>query len=205
MMKLYYLPGACSLADHIVLEWTGLPYEAAAVPRDELKGAFLKINPAGSVPALQLADGAVITQNLAILDYLANLAPEAGLCGDGTPLSRARVIRWAAFLNADVHKNFSPLFALGRHVDGEQAQQSLKEKALTRLRDQFEQLDAQLGANTWLVDDRRSIADPYLFVVLRWAHAMGVDLSDLDNLARFFKHMQADAGVKAALKDESLD
>lgn len=205
MMKLHYLPGACSLADHIVLEWTGLPYEAVAVPREELKGAFLKINPAGSVPALQLADGSVITQNLAILDYLAHIAPDAGLCGDGTPLSRARVISSAAFLNADVHKNFSPLFALDRHVDGESAQQSLKEKALARLRAQFEQLDAQLGSNTWLVDNRRSIADPYLYVVLRWARAKEVDLSGLDNLARFFAHMHADAGVKAALKAEGLD
>lgn len=203
-MKLFYLPGACSLADHIVLEWTGLPYTAAAVPREELKTAYLAINPAGSVPALQLPGGEVITQNIAILDYLAHLAPEAGLEGDGTLLGRANVLRWTAFLNSDVHKNFSPLFGAAQFVDGDEAQRDLRQKAAARLRRQFEQLDAQIGDGRWLVDDRRSIADPYLFVILRWARAKQLDLGELDNLARFFDAMSTDAGVQAALKAEGL-
>lgn len=203
-MKLFYLPGACSLADHIVLEWTGLPYEAVAVPRDQLKGEFLAINPAGSVPALQLDDGSVLTQNVAILDYLSNIAPAADLCGDGTPLSRADVLRWTTFINADVHPSFSHLFAAARFVDGEEAQANLKQKAKARLRGYFERLDAQVGDGIWLVGNRRSIADTYLYVVLRWAHAMQVDLAGLGNLARHSENMSADAGVKAALVDEGI-
>ena len=205
-MKLFYLPGACSLADHIVLEWIGLPYEAVAVPRDQLKGKeFLAINPAGSVPALRLDDGSVLTQNVAILDYLSSIAPQAGLSGDGTPLSRADVLRWTTFLNADVHPSFSHLFAAARFVDGEEAQANLKQKAKSRLRGDFERLDAQIGDGVWLVGNCRSIADTYLYVVTRWAHAMQVDLSGLDNLARHFEHMSADAGVKAALGSEGLN
>lgn len=203
-MKLYCLPGACSLTDHIVLEWIGKPYHYQPVARDELKTSFLKVNPSGAVPALALDDGTILTQNIAILDYLAGLAPEAKLMGDGSALSRARVMRWLAFINADVHKNFSPLFGAARFVDGEAAQEDLKRKAAARLREQFETLDAQLEGHTWLVDDLRSVADPYLYVVLRWAHAMKLDLSGLDNLARFVRHMESDPGVQAALKAEGL-
>ncbi len=203
-MKLYCMPGACSLTDHIVLEWIGQPYQYQPVARDELKTSYLKVNPSGAVPALALADGTILTQNIAILDYLAGLAPEAKLMGDGSALSRARVMRWLAFINADVHKNFSPLFSPAAFVDGEAARESLKEKAIGRLRKQFEILDAQLGSGTWLVDNQRSVADPYLYVVLTWARAMQMDLTGLDNLARFITHMEADAGVQAALKAEGL-
>ena len=203
-MKLFCLTGACSLADHIVLEWIGQPYEFALVPREELKTSFLRINPNGAVPALQLDDGTILTQNIAILDYLAGLGPGARLMGDGSAVSRAQVMRWTAFLNADVHKNFSPLFGAPRFVDGEEAQNSLKRKAAERLREQFELLDAQIGDGVWLVDGHRSVADAYLYVILRWAHAMKLDLSGLNNLARFFGHMGADTGVQAALKAEGL-
>lgn len=203
-MKLYCLPGACSLTDHIVLKWLYLPFEYQPVAREELKAAYLKINPSGAVPALVLDDGTVLTQNIAILDYLAGLKPEARLFGDGSALARARVMRWLAFVNADVHKNFSPLFSAARFVDGEAAQTNLKEKAIGRLREQFETLDAQLGQGDWLVDNQRSVVDPYLYVVLRWARGMKLDLSGLDNLARFVAHMEADADVQAALKEEGL-
>ena len=116
-MKLYYLPGACSLADHIALCWSGLPFEVEAVPRDQLKGEFLKINPSGSVPALALDDGTVLTQNLAILNYIADLAATANLAGK-TPRERAEALRWTAFVNADVHKFFSLIFGAGWGIGG---------------------------------------------------------------------------------------
>ncbi len=203
-MKLYCLPGACSLADHIVLQWIGAPHQIEVVPRDQLHGEFLKVNPAGAVPALLLDDGTLVTQNIAILDYLAQLKPEAKLFGDGTAVSRAQVLRWTAFLNADVHKNFSPLFSAPRFVDGEDAQANLKTKAIERLQTQFAILNTQIGSGTWLVDDRRSVADPYLYVLLRWARGMKMDLSAHANLNRFFDHMGSDAGVKAALTAENL-
>ncbi len=203
-MKLYCMPGACSLADHIVLQWIGAPHQIEVVPRDQLHGDFLKVNPAGAVPALLLDDGSLVTQNIAILDYLAQLKPEAKLFGEGSAVARAQVLRWTAFLNSDVHKNFSPLFGAPRFVDGEAAQASLKAKAIERLQGQFAILDQQIGSGTWLVDNHRSVADPYLYVLLRWARGMKLDLTAHTNLNRFFDHMGTDAGVKAALAAENL-
>lgn len=202
-MKLYYTPGACSLADHIVLEWIGQPYEAARVSREERKQpAFLAINPAGAVPVLE-EDGWVLTQNAAILNYLADRFPEAGLGGDGTPRSRAEANRWLAFVNSDMHPAFKPLFGTTAYLDDKPAIEKSKADARAKLRGMFERVDAQLAGKDWLTG-YRSIADPYLFVLTRWARNNDIDLSGLDNVERFFNHMHADAGVQKALKDEGL-
>jgi glutathione S-transferase len=202
-MKLYYLPGACSLADHIVLEWVGATYEAEAVPRDRLTSPeYLKVNPTGQVPALQDDDGWLLTENVAILAYLADRFPETGLAGEG-PRGRAEVLRWLAYLNSDVHQAFKPLFNPARFVADEAAHAELQANARTRLRGMFERLDARLADRDWLAGTR-SIADPYLFVVQRWARGKGVDLSGLDHLERFAQRMREDAGVRAAMKAEGL-
>ena len=202
-MKLYYLPGACSLSDHIVLEWIGQPYEAHRVPREELGSAeYLRISPQGCVPALQEADGWVLTENVAILNYLADKYPLAGLGGEGAR-GRAEVNRWLGFLNSDLHPLFKPVFRAERFIDGEAAQQELRTRAIERLRAYYERLDGQLEGRDWLTGTR-SFADPYLFVVLRWAMGKGVDLAGLDNLARFHQRMMEDAGVKAAMAQEGL-
>ncbi|WMD21980.1 glutathione S-transferase N-terminal domain-containing protein [Achromobacter seleniivolatilans] len=203
-MKLYYMPGACSLASHIVLEWVGKPYEAHKLSREELKGPeFLKVNPLGAVPAL--TDGGwTVTQNAAILEYLAEQAPESKLLGDGTARSRADVRRWVGFINSDIHKTFSMIFGASRFLTDEKAQKELAGSASTLLTKLFAQLDAQLAGKSYLTGNAPSIADAYLYVVLRWAHAKEVDLSGLDNLAAFFKRMEADKAVQAALKAEGL-
>lgn len=204
-MKLYYLPGACSLATRIVLEWIGQPYEAIAVPRDQLKApAFLAINPAGAVPALVDGDGWVLTQNTAILNYLADLHPDAGLAGDGTARGRAEVNRWLGLLNSDLHKAFLPIFAPARFIEDENQHAALKASARNTVRALYERIDAHLAGRRWLADDRRSIADPYLYVTLRWAKGVGVDLSGLDNLAAFVERMSGDDSVKKALAAEGL-
>lgn len=203
-MKLYYLPGACSLADHIVLEWIGQPYEAHRVARDELGSPeYLRVNPAGVVPALQEADGWVLTENAAILNYLADKYPQAGLGGDGSARGRAEVNRWLAYINSDLHPAFRPVFRPERFIDGEAAQESLRNTAIAKLRRYYERLDTQLAGREWLTGTR-SFADPYLFVVLNWARGKGVDLSGLDNLARFHQRMLQDAGVKAVMQQEGI-
>ncbi|MFD4836729.1 glutathione S-transferase family protein [Achromobacter sp. NPDC058515] len=203
-MKLYYMPGACSLASHIVLEWLGKPYETHKLSRDELKGPeYLKVNPLGAVPALTHGDW-TITQNASILEYLAEQAPESQLLGDGTARSRAEVRRWLGFINSDVHKTFSMIFGAQRFVTEEGAQKELAGSASRLLTKLFAQLDTQLAGKPYLAGKAPSVADAYLYVVLRWAHAKEVDLSGLDNLAAFFKRMEEDAGVKAALKAEGL-
>jgi len=202
-MKLYYTPGACSLSDHIVLEWIGQPYEAVRVSREERKSpAYLAINPAGAVPAFE-QDGWVLTQNAAILNYLADRYPDSGLGGDGTPRGRAEVNRWLAFANADVHPAFHPLFGATSYLEDPALIESTKDAARKKLRGLFERADAQLAGHEWIAGER-SIADPYLFVTIRWALANGVDLSGLENLRRFFDAMLADPGVQRALLQEGL-
>ncbi len=202
-MKLYYSPGACSLADHIALEWIGQPYEAVRMSREERKlPAYLKINPAGAVPALE-QDGWVLTQNAAILNYLADSFPQAGLGGDGTPRGRAEVNKWLAFANSDVHPAFHPMFGSTAYLEDPALIEKSKDAARAKLRGLFERADAQLAGRDWIAGTR-SIADPYLFVVTRWAKAQGVDLTGLHDLERFFNAMQADPGVRRALEQEGL-
>lgn len=184
-------------------EWIGKPYEAVRVSRDERKApAFLKLNSAGAVPVLEDGDW-VLTQNAAILNFLADSFPEAGLGGDGTPKSRAEVNRWLAFVNSDMHPAFKPLFGATAYLDDEAAIGKSKDAALKSLRVLFERADAQLAGKDWLTGSR-SIADPYLYVVTRWAKAQRVDLSGLVNLGRFVEGIEADAAVQKVLKAEGL-
>ena len=202
-MKLYSSPGACSLTDHIVLHWIGAPFEVQLVTREQRNTPeFRAINPAGAVPALQVGDW-VLTQNSAILHYLTDRFPEAGLCGDGTPESRAEVNRWLAFVNSDLHPAFKPIFGSTSYLGDQAFIEKSQDNARKQLRGMFERADAQLAGKDWLTG-ARSIVDPYLFVVTQWAKKTGVDLGGLDNLARFDARMAADPGVQAALKAEGL-
>ena len=203
-MKLYYSPGACSLTDHIVLEWIGKPYEAIQVSREERQSPeYRRINPAGAVPALVLDDGWVLTQNAAILHYLGALNPEARLLGDGSARGAAEVDRWLAFVNADMHPSFWPFFGGLSWLQDEALLAQGKAAAATKLRGLFQRADAQLEGHDWIAGER-SVADPYLFVVTRWAKAVDVDLSGFGHLERFFERMLADEGVKRALVAEGL-
>lgn len=202
-MKLYTKPGACSLADHITLRWSGLPFEVEVVNAERMKSpAYLQLNPAGAVPVLTVDDW-VLTQNAAILGFIADSAPLSGLGGDGTARSRAEIARWIAFINADLHPAFKPIFGATAYLGDDKFIGLSKQNALTQLRTLFQRVDAHLRNRTWLAGER-SGADAYLFVTLRWARAVGVDLSGLDALDAFFARMSADADVQAALKTEGL-
>lgn len=202
-MKLYTKPGACSLSDHIALRWIGKPFDLKVMDAAGMKTPeYLALNPAGAVPVLEV-DGWALTQNAAILNFLADTFPESGLGGDGTPKSRAEINRWLAFLNADVHPAFHPIFGSTRFLGDEAMIEKSKDNARQKLRGLFERLDTQLAGKDWLMG-ARSIADPYLFVTLRWARATQVDLSGLDSLERFFDRMRADDGVAAAMAAEGL-
>ncbi|MFT4248334.1 MAG: glutathione binding-like protein [Pseudomonas sp.] len=202
-MKLYTKPGACSLADHIVLRWSGLPFELQVVDAAALKSPeYLRLNPAGSVPVLTVDDWA-LTQNAAILGYIADIAPLSGLGGDGSARSRAEINRWIGFVNADVHPAFKPLFGSTRYL-GDEAMIALShDDARRKLRGLFQQADAHLASRTWLAGDR-SGADAYLYVTVRWAKKTGVDLSGLEALEAFHQRMAADPDVQAALQAEGL-
>lgn len=202
-MKLYYFPGACPLVTHIVLEWIGKPYDTVCLTREQTKEPeYLALNPVGAVPTLVDGDF-VLTQSAAILDYLVELNPEAGLVGD-TPKERAETRRWLSFCNSDVHRTFGLVFAASYFADGdEKLAQVLAAQASKKLRSFFVIANDQLKDKDWLTG-KRSIADPYLFVMLRWADAKQLDLSGLDALRRFQARLQQDAGVQAALKAQGL-
>ncbi len=207
-MKLYTKPGACSTADHIALQWTGQPFEFEAMNAKTLKEpAYLAINPAGAVPAITeaTADGGqfVLTQNAAIMGYIADTYPEAKLAGDGSAQQRAIATKWLAFCNSDLHPAFSPLFGAGGFSEDPSHHDAIKAAARKRVRKHFETANGVLDGKQWLAGFR-SFADPYLYITLRWADAMKIDLSDLANLVEFKQRMEADAGVQAALKAEGL-
>ena len=202
-MKLYTKPGACSLSDHIVLEWIGKPFDVQVLTGAEAKQPeYLKINPLGAVPALVDGDWA-LTQNAAILNYLADLNPDSHFYGDGSAKGRAETNRWLGFLNADVHPAFLPIFGSTAYLDDPALIEKTKDAARKKLRGLYERANQQLEGKQWLTGTR-SIADPYLYVTLRWAGKTGVDLGGLDNLAAFRERMDADAGVQRALRTEGL-
>lgn len=202
-MKLYTKPGACSTADHIALQWTGQPFEVKVMTAAEMKTPeYLAINPTGAVPAIVDGDF-VLTQNAAIMGYIADSFPQAGLGGDGSPQQRAEAARWLSFVNSDVHPAFTPLFAPGKFIADEAEFDAIKAAARKRLRGLFESANQRLQGRDWLAGFR-SFADPYLYITLRWAGNVGVDMTGLDNLAAFRQRMEADPGVQAALKAEGL-
>ncbi len=202
-MKLYYMPGACSMTPHTALEWIGQPYEAQSVDRREIKSPeYLKLNPQGAVPLLVDGDLA-LSQNAAILAYLDARFPQARLFGSDDLKGKARAWRWLAFLNADVHKAFSPLFHLPDYVRDEAVKTAMQTAARDNIRHLLAQADAQLAAQPYL-GDGLSVADVYLYVLLRWCRSLQLDLADLPRLAPFYARLGENAGVRSVISQENL-
>ncbi|HEX7802454.1 MAG TPA: glutathione S-transferase N-terminal domain-containing protein [Pseudoxanthomonas sp.] len=202
-MKLFTIPGACSTADHIALQWTGQTFEVEVLTPEKLKSPdYLALNPAGTVPALK-DDDFLLTQNVAILGYVGDSYPEARLFGDGSARQRAETTRWLMLCNADMQPVFGTFFAPMTYIADPSQHASLHASSHLKLRRLFERADMQLERRDWLAGFR-SVADAYLFIMLRWAAAFQVDLEGLANLAVFRRRMQHDAGVQAALGAEGL-
>lgn len=201
-MKLYYMTGACPLVTRIALEWIGKPFESQRVSRDELQQEeFLKLNPNGAVPVLLDGD-LVLTQSIAILEYLNEKNPQANLLGS-TIEQRFEARRWLAFLNAEIHRNVGVVFGVHRYADQEATQAEVKAKTAALLTKQLGVIDKHLEGKETL-SGSLSVADAYLYVVLRWAGLMKLDLSGMKNLNAFFARMEQNEGVKAALRGEGL-
>ena len=200
-MKLYYSPGACSLSPHIVAAEAGIPIQLVKV---DLKtktvtsdGDYWAINPKGSVPALELDNGEVLTEGPAIVQYLADLKPAARLAPANGTFPRYRLQETLNYITSEIHKSYSPLF-------NAQVLPEVREERLAYLRKRYALLDKQLAARKYLFGDQFTVADAYLFVVTRWAAAIKLDLSDYANLAAFQKAVAARPAVQAALKAEEL-
>lgn len=198
-MKLYTMPGACSLAAHIVLHELGVPHKADIVkrnPRQTEDGRdYLQINPDGYVPALELDDGEILTENGAILPFLGDLKPEKGLIPQ-EGIDRYRALRWVAFVNTEIHGGYKPYFGGG----GDAEKQAAGEKLVKRYRT----IDEALAKHPYLMGDTMGVADAYLFVVTRWAERVKLDLSQFTNLAAFMERMKDRDSVVRAMTHEGL-
>ncbi|UWR59980.1 glutathione transferase GstA [Phaeobacter inhibens] len=201
-MKLYYKPGACPLASHIVLQETGRPFEIEAVDtaagRTEGGADYLAINPKGYVPALRLEDGSILTEGPAILQYIADSHPEAGLAPAAGTFARARMQEQLNWIGTELHKAFGPLFREGTSEAGQ-------DEARVAVAGKFDLIETQLeDGREWLVADQFSVADAYLFVVSNWANFTGIDLARWPYLAAFVSRTAARPSAQAAMRAEGL-
>lgn len=200
-MKLYYSSGACSLAAHIALCESALEFQLAAVDlkaKTLADGAdFRKINPNGYVPVLELADGERLTEAVAVLQYIADQKPQAGLAPAPGTMQRYRLIRWLAFISSELHKSFSPLFR-------DTTPEAYKPVVLAHLAQRFAYVDEQLAGKSFLMGEQFTIADAYLFVMLNWAVLLQVDLAPFANLRALQARIAARPGVQRALQEEGL-
>lgn len=200
-MKLYYDIGACSMATHIVLRELGLPYEAVHVnlkthTLDDGRD-FYAINPKGYVPAIEMDDGKLLTEGAAILQYVADLKPEAGLLPPAGTLERYRAIEWLTFISSELHKGFSPLFNAALPAEAKQV-------FVERLEKRFAYLDAQLAGKTWLMGDRFTVADAYAYTVLNWSKGLKLDLDRWANLSAYVKRVGGRPKVRETEHTEKL-
>ncbi len=199
-MKLFYSPGACSLAVRIVAAEAGIPLETESVNLADKRTAsgedYRKINPKGQVPALILDDGAVLTEGPVIMQFLADQKPEANLAPAFGTMERYRLLEVLGFLNAEIHKGYSPMF----HEMTDKARAERKEL----VRSKYPVLDALLEGRKWLVGDHFTVADAYMFTLTNWAPVLGVDLSKFENVQAFQRRVAERPETQAALKAEGL-
>jgi glutathione S-transferase len=193
-MKYYYSPGACSLAGHIVAVEGGVPLDLEKVDLKshitESGADYKQISPKGYVPALVLEDGALLTENGAILPYLGD---KGGLMPDG--LARYHALEWIGFINSEIHKSFAPIFHGGSVEDKAKAAEKIKSRLA---------LAAKALTGDYLIGSKFSPPDAYLFVMLLWCEKVRIDLTDLPQLGAFKARMKARPGVAKALGEEGL-
>jgi glutathione S-transferase len=200
-MKLYYAPGACSLAPHIVAREAGLRLDLEKVDlrsgKTESGAAFAEINPKGYVSALALDGGEVLTEVSALVQYLADQAPGAGLVPGAGASERYRLLEWLGFISTEIHKGFGPLWK-------PQTPEAAKDMAKENLAKRFAYLDRHLARGPYLLGERFTVADAYLFTVTNWTNFHGIDLKPYPNLQAFMERVGARPKVREALSAEGL-
>ena len=200
-MKLYYSPGACSLAPHIALREAGLKFDLEKVDirtkRTESGADYTQINSKGYVPMLQLDDGRSLTEAVVISQYIADLKPEAGLAPRNGTFERYKVQEWLNFITTEVHKRYSPLFR-------PDVADEVKQYSRAELKKRLEWLAKQLEGRSYLTGEQFTIADGYLFVMLSWSKFVDVDLTPWPVLGKFLERVAARPKVQEALKVEGL-
>ena len=199
-MKLYYSPGACSLSPHIVLRETGLPHDLVRVDLRAKKTAdgadYRAINPSGSVPALQLDNGEILTEGPAIVQYLGDLAPQSDIVPKAGTMARVRLQEALNFISTELHKSYSPLF-------GPTTPEDYKPVARENLVSRYGVVDKKLAGKSYLLGETFTAADAYLFVVTRWSFPLKLDLRQFENVQAFMERVGARPKVKEAIAAEA--
>jgi glutathione S-transferase len=199
-MKLYYIPGACSLAPNIALREAGTKFELVEVDKYTKKAAdgldFIEVNPKGYVPALALDDGTVLTECVTVLQYIADQNPAMKLAPPAGTMERYRLMEWLSFINSEIHKFFTPLFR-------PDVPEGAKEYSRSCLTTRLAYLQRALGSRSFVMEDQYSIADAYLFTVLSWGAYVSFDIGRWPQLARFHEGIGMRPAVKEALRAEA--
>ncbi|MFC3908486.1 glutathione transferase GstA [Legionella dresdenensis] len=199
-MKLYYSKGACSLVVRIILNELSLKADYEAVDLKDKKTAaginFLTVNAKGAVPTLELDNGEILTENAVIMQYLADSNKATNLLPAIGDFNRYRVLEWVNYITTELHKGFSPLF--NPNLD----QEIKKTIFIPQLQKKFSYVNDCLQRSTYLMGDNFTLPDAYLFVMLRWAHALGLDLKACNHLTDYYNGLRKRASVEQSLQQE---
>jgi glutathione S-transferase len=200
-MKLFYSPGACSLAPHILIEDTGLPCQMVRVdlPKSLTESGedYKRIYDKGSVPLLELDSGELLSEGPVIAQYLCDLAVRTDLMPAAGTLGRYRVMAWQNYITSELHKSFTPLFNPSASAD-------TKALFTQQLKAKFTWVSSKLAGQDYLTGSTFTAADAYLFVVASWSRYVGMDLSAHTDLSAFMARVAARPAVVAAMKAEGL-
>lgn len=200
-MKLYYAQGACSLAPHILLHDTRLPFALVRVDtathKTESGADYYEVNSKGAVPVLEFADGTRLTEGPIISQYICGTARRLDLMPAAESMERYRVMEWQNYVTSELHKSYSPLFGPALDATG-------KSVFRASLRKKYEWLEKRLEGKRYLTGDTFTAADAYLFTVTRWAGFVGLELGDLRTLQAFMSHAGDREAVQRALQAEGL-
>jgi glutathione S-transferase len=200
-MKLYFSPGACSMAPHIVLREAGLRFDLDKVDLGKKQTAngedYAKVNPKGSVPALRLDNGEVLTEVAVVLQYLADQKPDSGLAAKAGTMERYRLMEWLNFISSELHKQFAPLFKPNTPEETKQIQKTLLEQ-------RFDYLTNQFADRSYAMGDKFTVADAYLFTILNWSNVFKMDMGKWPKLKDYMARIAERPAVKDAMRAEGL-
>lgn len=205
-MKLYFSPGACCMSCHIALEESQIPFDLVYVGKnasENVRNDFLKLNPLGAVPTLQLNDNKVLTQNIAILEYIADQKSAAELIAKEGTWDRAETMRWLSLTAADLHKSFTPLFVLDKITNDASAQEIIKKWSFANIDKYLSIFESHMQDKTYLVAEKFSIADCYFYTIYQWTKFISFPTEKYPALNKYSENLSKRPSIIAVHKREA--
>jgi glutathione S-transferase len=204
-IKLYYAPGACSLASHVAIEETGVAYETQKMnlaEGDQGKPEYLRLNPRGRVPTL-VVDGQVLTENVGILTYFGGGYPDAGLWPKKT-WDQAKLMSTLAWLSNSVHPTYAHIVRAERYATGDAAKEDIQAKARASFEGYLAEIDKLLEGQKWAIANQYTVADPYLLVFYRWANRLKLPVQSFKSYTALAQRVMARPAVQRVMADEGI-